>query len=105
MSTSNWQNISYNIDLVKTESKSILDIGVGFGVGNFFREFLEVWGSNNYSGDWERVIDGVEIFPDYIKPYHYFFYNNIFTEDALSFMKRTEGGYDLINCGDVIENF
>ena len=64
-----------------------------------------MWGSNNYSGDWERVIDGVEIFPDYIKTYHYFFYNNIFTEDALSFMKRTEGGYDLINCGDVIEHF
>jgi len=107
MSTSNWQNISYNIDLVKKlNPKSILDIGVGFGRwGILFREFLEVWGSNNYSGDWERVIDGVEIFPDYIKPYHYFFYNNIFTEDALSFMKRTEGGYDLINCGDVIEHF
>jgi len=75
MSTSNWQNISYNIDLVKKlNPKSILDIGVGFGRwGILFREFLEVWGSNNYSGDWERVIDGVEIFPDYIKPYHYFF--------------------------------
>ena len=85
---------------------SILDIGAGFGRwGILFREFLEVWGSNNYSGDWERVIHGIEIFPDYIKPYHYFFYNNIFLEDALSFMKKTDCSYDLINCGDVIEHF
>ncbi len=107
MSTSNWQNISYNIDLVKRLNPlSILDVGAGFGRwGILFREFLEVWGSGNYSGKWERVIDGVEIFPDYIKSYHYFFYNNIFTEDALSFMKRSSACYDLINCGDVIEHF
>lgn len=107
MSTSNWQNISYNIDLVKRLNPlSILDVGAGFGRwGILFREFLEVWGSGNYTGKWERVIDGVEIFSDYIKPYHYFFYNNIFTEEALSFMKRSSAYYDLINCGDVIEHF
>ncbi len=107
MSTSNWQNISYNIDIVKRlNPKSILDIGVGFGRwGILFREFLEVWGDNNFNADWKRTIDGVEIFPDYIKPYHKFFYNNIFIENALDYVKRTGNKYELINCGDVVEHF
>lgn len=107
MGTSNWQNISYNIDLVKRlDPKSVLDIGVGFGRwGILFREFLEIWGERNYSGEWKRRIDGVEAFPGYIKEYHNFFYNNIYTEEALSFMKRLDVNYDLINCGDVIEHF
>jgi len=107
LSTSNWQNISYNIDLVKKiDPKSILDIGVGFGRwGILFREFLEVWGDNNYSGNWKRKIDGVEIFPHYIKNYHKCFYDNIFIENALDFLQKLTTKYDLINCGDVIEHF
>lgn len=107
MSTSNWQNISYNIDIVKRlNPKTILDIGVGFGRwGILFREFLEVWGDNNFSGKWKRQLDGVEIFPDYIKSYHSFFYDNIYLENALDFLKSTDKKYDLINCGDVIEHF
>jgi len=107
MGTSNWQNISYNIDLVKKlDPKSILDIGVGFGRwGILFREFLEIWGERNYSGEWKRIIDGVEIFPGYIKDYHKYFYSNIYNEDALEFIKKTDKNYDLINCGDVLEHF
>ncbi|MBK8551321.1 MAG: class I SAM-dependent methyltransferase [Ignavibacteria bacterium] len=107
MGTSNWQNISYNIELVKKlDPKSILDIGVGFGRwGILFREFLEIWGERNYSGKWKRTIDGVEIFPGYIKDYHKYFYDNIFIENAIGFIKRTDKKYDLINCGDVIEHF
>lgn len=85
---------------------SILDIGIGFGRwGILFREFLEVWGDRNYSGSWKRTIDGVEIFPDYIKSYHKYFYDNIYLENALDFISRTKNKYDLINCGDVIEHF
>ncbi len=107
MGTSNWQNISYNIDLVKRlDPKSILDIGVGFGRwGILFREFLEIWGDRNYTGEWNRRIDGVEAFPGYIKEYHNYFYDNIYPEEALSFMKKLDREYDLINCGDVIEHF
>ena len=107
MGTSNWQNISYNIELVKKlNPKSILDIGVGFGRwGILFREFLEIWGDGNYSGEWKRTIDGVEIFPGYIKEYHDYFYDKIYNENALDFIKKTEKKYDLINCGDVIEHF
>jgi len=105
--TSNWQNISYNIDLVKRlDPKSILDIGVGFGRwGILYREFLEIWGDRNYTGKWNRQIDGVEAFPGYIKEYHNYFYDNIFSEEALSFMRKLDRRYDLINCGDVIEHF
>ncbi len=107
MGTSNWQNISYNIDLVKRlDPKSILDIGVGFGRwGILYREFLEIWGDRNYTGKWNRQIDGVEAFPGYIKEYHNYFYDNIFSEEALSFMRKLDRRYDLINCGDVIEHF
>lgn len=107
MGTSNWQNISYNIELVrKLNPKSILDVGIGFGRwGILFREFLEVWDSSIYDGKWQRVIDGVEIFPGYIKDYHKYFYSNIYIENALDFLRNTDKKYDLINFGDVIEHF
>lgn len=106
MPTSNWQNISYNINLVrKLNPHTILDVGVGFGRwGILFREFLEVWDDLNYSGKWERVIDGIEIFPGYIKDYHKYFYNNIYQENALNYLRNTDNRYDLINCGDIIEH-
>lgn len=107
MGTSNWQNISYNIKLIrKINPQSVLDVGVGFGRwGILMREFLEIWDDSNYKGEWKRTIDGVEIFPGYIKDYHKYFYSNIYLEDALSFLKQCETKYDLINFGDVIEHF
>ncbi len=106
MGTSNWQNISYNIDLVrKLDPQSILDIGVGFGRwGILFREFLEIWDSAKYDGDWTRVIDGIEIHPGYIKDYHKYFYSNIYEDDALNFLRKTGNSYDLVNLGDVVEH-
>lgn len=107
MSTSNWQNISYNIDLIKRlDPKTILDIGIGYGRwGMLLREFLEVWGDGNFSAEWKRTVDGVEIFADYIKPYHRHFYNEIHIGDALKFLENSVKKYDLIICGDVLEHF
>lgn len=107
MPTSNWQNISYNIEFIrKINPQTILDVGVGFGRwGILMREFLEVWDDGNYKGDWKRKIDGVEIFPEYLKDYHSYFYNNIYQQDAYNFLRETENKYDLINFGDVIEHF
>jgi len=53
MPTSNWQNISYNIDLIrKIKPQSILDVGVGFGRwGILLREFLELWEGVSLSGN------------------------------------------------------
>lgn len=107
MGTSNWQNISYVIGLIrKLNPHSILDVGIGFGRwGILFREFLEIWEHSKYDGAWERTIDGVEIFPGYIKDYHKYFYTNIYQTDALDFLRKTDKNYDLINFGDVIEHF
>ena len=107
MGTSNWQNISYNIELVrKLDPDSILDVGVGFGRwGILFREFLEIWDNGKYDGNWQRVIDGIEIYPGYVKDYHRYFYNEIFLENALDHLQNSEKKYDLIHFGDVIEHF
>lgn len=107
MGTSNWQNISYCIELIRRiNPRSILDIGAGFGRwGILSREFLEIWDYENYSDKWSRKIDAVEIFDKYLKPYHSYFYDNFYIEDAVKFINDLDGKYDLIICGDVIEHF
>lgn len=107
MGTSNWQNISYCIELIRRINPySILDIGTGFGRwGILSREFLEIWEDGNYTDVWIRKIDAVEIFEGYIKPYHSYFYDNVFIENAVEFVHNMEAYYDLIICGDVIEHF
>lgn len=107
MGTSNWQNISYNIELIrKIDPKTILDVGVGFGRwGILAREFLEIWDSAHYDGNWERKITGIEIFPGYIKDYHKYFYDEIIIDDALNFFGNSENIFDLVIFGDVIEHF
>lgn len=107
MGTSNWQNISYNLTLVKKINPyKILDVGIGFGRwGILFREILEIWDEENYSGKWKRQIDGVEIFEGYLNEYHKLFYTNIFRMDIREFIKIYNEKYDLINCGDIIEHF
>lgn len=107
MGTSNWQNISYCIELIRRiNPKLILDIGAGFGRwGILSREFLEIWDDGNYSDNWKRKIDAVEVFDKYVKPYHSYFYDNVYIENAVDFMNKLEEKYDLIICGDIIEHF
>lgn len=107
MGTSNWQNISYNIEIVrKLDPLTILDAGIGFGRwGILFREFLEIWDDSRYDGNWKRKIDGVEIYPGYIKDYHRYFYDEIIIGDVIEYLEKTEKQYDLINLGDIIEHF
>lgn len=107
MGSSNWQNISHCIELIRLiNPQKILDFGIGFGRwGILSREFLEIWDKGNYSGKWENVINGVEIFEDYIKPYHYYFYDNIFLAEGYEWIKSCKENYDLIIFGDVLEHF
>lgn len=107
MGTSNWQNISYNIDVIKKiNPQRVLDIGCGFGRWGFLcREFLDLWDDENYKkSDFLRTIDAVEIYENYIQSYHNYFYDNIYMENALDFLYRTTNFYDLIIVGDIIEH-
>lgn len=107
MGTSNWQNISYCIDILREiKPKSILDIGVGFGRwGMLCREFLELWDGRVFREEWILNIEGVEIFARNIDDYHKYFYNQIHVADAYELVKGSQRNYDLIIIGDVLEHF
>lgn len=107
MGTSNWQNISYCIELVREiKPNSILDIGVGFGRwGIVAREFLDVWEGTVSSNDWNILIEGIEAYTPNIEQHHNIFYNKIYNEDATNLLPKLVKTYNLIVLGDVLEHF
>lgn len=64
MGTSNWQNLSYCVELIRqADPSSILDIGVGFGRwGMLCREFLDVWQGRVFREQWQTRIEGSKFF-------------------------------------------
>ena len=106
MGTSNWQNISYCINIIrKINPQKILDFGVGFGRwGILAREFLEVWEGKVHSNEWTLQIDGVEKFNSNIEDYHNYFYSSVYNIDAFEYIKTTTEYYDLIITGDMLEH-
>ncbi|RCX16954.1 methyltransferase family protein [Fontibacillus phaseoli] len=108
MGTSNWQNLSYCIELIRQVSPSrVLDIGIGFGRwGMICREFLDVWQGRVHREQWMTVIEGIEIFPKNVDEYHSYFYNEIHIADAYELLTQHKvGTFDLIILGDVLEHF
>lgn len=112
MPSSTWAHISTVGDVLNKEKpKTILDIGVGFGRwGSLCREILDVFAGRYYLETWKTHIEGIEIFPEYIQPWHKIFYNKIHIGDALEILTRFKKeprdlGYDLIIAGDVLEHF
>ncbi|WP_182914671.1 hypothetical protein [Paenibacillus thiaminolyticus] len=107
MGTSNWQNISFCVDLIRRISpSSILDVGVGFGRwGIISREFLDVWNGKVEKESWNIHVEGIEAFPSNIENYHKEFYSKIWGQDARDFFRSCSTKYDLIIFGDVLEHF
>lgn len=108
MGTSNWQNISYCVELLRQISpSSVLDVGVGFGRwGMLCREFLDVWSGRVFRKDWKVRVEGIEIFPKNIDRYHAYFYDKIHIADAFEFIPSSSPGeYDIMIMGDVLEHF
>ena len=110
MPTSQYNQIGSIMKLILfLNPKSILDIGTGFGkYGVLCRECLELYVSKYQLKEdyhsWERKIDGIEIYEEYLTPLHKFVYDEIFIGDAIDILPKIQK-YDLILLIDVLEHF
>ncbi len=107
MPSSNPDQINEIMQIVlKLIPDSVLDIGSGFGKYGFLcREYLEIcYGSDQY-GDWEKRIDGIEIYGDYITPLQKQIYSNLYIGDANEILPKLDYVYDLILLINVMEHF
>jgi len=91
--------------IIQEEPKSILDIGVGFGMaGMIARSYADIWRLRLTPGEWQCQIDGIEVFPGYLMPHQRFLYNKVLIGDALELLPTLQT-YDLVICIDVLEHF
>ncbi len=106
MPTSLLYQISQILELIVcTNPKKILDVGVGFGkYGLLSREYLDIYADRRYS-NWERRIDGIEAFKEYITPVHDYIYDNMYIGNALDILPELKDKYDLVLLIDVLEHF
>lgn len=108
MPVSIWIGIEQSIRLIMARRpSSILDVGLGFGLWGFLcRFYLDAWNGRYKSKKWQTVIDGIEIFPDYISEHQKHLYNTIYEGDILELIKSASlRKYDAIILGDVLEHF
>ncbi len=92
--------------IVSTAPQSILDVGAGFGkYGVLAREYLDLRDGREKYQDWQRQVDGIEIFAEYITPLHEFIYDNVYIGQAADIIPTLQTRYDLILLIDVIEHF
>jgi hypothetical protein len=103
--TSNWQNISYCVGLLRRiKPSSVLDIGAGFGRwGVLAREFLDVWEGREARGLWKTRIEGIEVFAGCLTPVHDYVYDRVHVGDAVELLPQL-GAYDVVYLGDVVEH-
>jgi len=82
--------------------KKVIDIGIGFGkYGVLCREVLDIKFGRYNRDEWKTIINGIEVFKDYITPYHKYIYNKIIIGDAT---KMHIKNYDVVLLCDVIEH-
>ena len=107
MPTSHLHQINEIVELiVLTNPQTVLDVGVGFGkYGALAREYLELRDGRNQYHDWQRRIDGIEVFPDYLTPLHDYIYDTVHVGNATEIMPALNLRYDLVLLIDVLEHF
>ena len=105
MGTSNWQNISYCVGVLRRlKPASVLDVGTGFGRwGVLCREFLDVWEGREARSLWQTRIEGIEAFPGCLTPLHGYVYDRLHVGDAVEVLPAL-GVYDVVYLGDVVEH-
>lgn len=92
--------------IVRTDPRKLLDIGIGFGKYGFLaREYLELWDGRERYADWQRQVDGIEVFKDYLTPVHDYIYDRVFVGNAPDLLPGLDSDYDLILLVDVLEHF
>lgn len=90
--------------------QSILDVGVGWGkYGLLMREYLGQHDIMREREDWELRVDGVEIYPNYIKEHTKGIYDEIYLIDIHVFSQKPKvwasiPKWDLILMIDIIEH-
>lgn len=107
MPSSNPDQINEIMQIVlKLKPDSVLDIGTGFGKYGFLcREYLEICFGSDKFGDWQKRIDGIEIYEDYITPLQKQVYTNLYVGDANDLLPKHDFVYDLILLINVLEHF
>jgi len=86
---------------------SVLDVGFGFGkYGYILREYLDIMRYRYNPKDWKVIIDGIEVYKEYITDIHRQIYNNIAIGNALDIMpKLNDKAYDVLIAVDILEHF
>ena len=109
MPVSNYFNINpimanvREINKIK-KTKSVLDIGCGFGkYGFLMREFLDIRLKRYNKLEWETQIDAVEIYEEYFTPVHRHIYSMCYAQDICKFVDVIYN-YDIILLSEVIEH-
>ena len=106
MPSSQYYHISKIMEIIiALKPNSVLDVGSGYGkYGVLCREYLDLWnGEQKY--EFNKRIDGVEVFNDYITPLHEYIYNNLYNKDIGELHHNLVFEYDLVLLIDVIEHF
>lgn len=85
--------------------RAVLDVGAGFGkYGVLIREYLEVTQNRLTKEEWQLVLHGVEVFPNYKNPIHEYCYDRMFFADINEIAESLPMAYDVILMVDVIEH-
>jgi hypothetical protein len=107
MGTSNWQQIPFCVEtLLAVEPARVLDVGIGFGRwGVLVREFCEEWKGRIHRENWRVHLEGIEAYPKNVEEYQHFFYDWIHVGDAAGVLARMAERWDLIICGDVLQQW
>ena len=109
MPTSTWRSITPILDIImdlKPRPARVLDVGIGSGKYGFLcREYLHYWEDHLFNTSSEIVIDGIEVFPDYVDTLQREIYNHLFIADAMEILPRFKNdAYDLLILIDVLEH-
>jgi len=107
MPTSHQYQINEIVELITlAQPNKVLDIGAGFGKYGFLtREFLELWDGRETIDNWQRTIEGVEAFENYLTPVHDYIYDKIHKGTIQETLPSLGDDYDMIMMIDVFEHF